>query len=125
MTHSVRLGVVVIDCRTEDLSSALAFWSGALGFPGSIDEAGKYAVIKTPDGHIAVLLQAVDHAPRVHLDIETDDQEAEAARLEGLGAKRIEAVKTWTVMEAPTGHRFCLVNPQRDDFPARGRTLGD
>ncbi|MEL6211225.1 MAG: VOC family protein, partial [Pseudomonadota bacterium] len=38
-------------------------------------------------------------------------------RLEGLGAKRVDNVKRWIVMEAPTGHRFCLVNPQDDDFP--------
>jgi len=32
-------------------------------------------------------------------------------RLEALGAKRIEFVKRWWVMEAPTGQRFCVVNP--------------
>ncbi len=45
------------------------------------------------------------------LDIESDDVEAEARRLEALGAKRIEAVRTWIVMEAPTGQRFCVVRP--------------
>ena len=40
------------------------------------------------------------------------------ARLEALGAKRVRAVKTWWVMEAPTGHRFCVVRPQSPDFPA-------
>ncbi len=63
------------------------------------------------------LLQRVDHAPRVHLDFETDDQPAEAARLAALGARTVGQVKSWTVMEAPTGHRFCLVAPQGDDFP--------
>ena len=48
-------------------------------------------------------------ASRVHLDIETDDIEAEVRRFETLGAKRIGAVKTWWVMEAPTGQRFCVV----------------
>ena len=61
-----------------------------------------------------MLLQKVPHPSRVHLDIETDDIEAEVARLEALGAKRIEKIKTWWVMEAPTGHRFCVVRPQRD-----------
>ncbi len=61
-----------------------------------------------------ILLQQVSHASRVHLDIESDDVEAEAARLERLGARRVEKVKTWWVMEAPTGHRFCVVRPQRD-----------
>ena len=35
----------------------------------------------------------MEHASRVHLDIESDDLEAEARRLEALGAKRIGEVK--------------------------------
>ncbi|MEL6219804.1 MAG: VOC family protein, partial [Pseudomonadota bacterium] len=66
-----------------------------------------------------ILLQSVTHDPRVHLDIETDDLEAEATRLEGLGAKRVDNVKRWIVMEAPTGQRFCLVKPQSADFPGQ------
>ena len=54
-------------------------------------------------------MQRVEHASRVHLDIESDDLDAEAARLEALGARRIGFVKRWWVMEAPTGHRFCIV----------------
>ena len=52
----------------------------------------------------------------MHLDIETDDVEAEVARLEKLGAKRVKNVKTWVVMEAPTGHRFCVVKVQQPGF---------
>ena len=49
-----------------------------------------------------------------YLDIEADDIHAEASRLEALGARRIELVRDrWWVMEAPTGHRFCVV-PMRD-----------
>jgi hypothetical protein len=58
----------------------------------------------------------------VHLDIETDDVDAEVARLEKLGARRIEKVHTWMVMEAPTGQRFCVVRPQRDEFASRSHT---
>ncbi|KAB8318428.1 VOC family protein, partial [Tolypothrix campylonemoides VB511288] len=59
------------------------------------------------DLHVEV--QQVAHDSRVHLDIEADDIDAEAARLEALGAKRIGFVKRWWVMEAPTGQRFCVV----------------
>ncbi len=61
-------------------------------------------------------VQKVDHPSRLHLDIETDDIEAEVSRLEGLGARRIGPVHNWVVMEAPTGQRFCVVNPQRSSF---------
>ena len=58
-------------------------------------------------------LQQVGHESRVHLDIEADDIEAEVARLEALGAKRVAQLKAWWVMEAPTDQRFCVIRPQR------------
>ncbi|MEF2072299.1 VOC family protein [Consotaella aegiceratis] len=123
MAHKSRLGCLVVDCQTTELEGALAFWSGLFGCSGEIDEDGRYAVLKMPDGEPRVLIQAVDHSPRVHLDIETDDKEAEAKRLEALGAKRIAAIKTWIVMEAPTGHRFCVVGPSRPDFSENARSV--
>lgn len=118
MSHSARLGCVVIDCRTGDLTAATAFWSGALRLEGRIDARGKYTVFADHSGYPKFLLQAVDHAPRVHLDFETDDRAAEAARLSALGAEIVEeSPHGWTVMEAPTGHRFYLVKPQSDDWP--------
>ena len=125
MPHKSRLGCIVVDCRMDELQGALDFWSGLFGCTGKVDDDGKYAVLKMPSGEPKVLIQAVDHPPRVHLDIETDDQEAEATRLEGLGAKRIGPVKSWIVMEAPTGHRFCLVGPQRDDFDRNAREFDE
>jgi hypothetical protein len=117
MSHRSRIGVVCIDCQTDDLGPATAFWSAMLGMEGQVDPDGKYATFDGHEGRPRVLLQAVDHAPRVHLDIETDDQEAECVRLTSLGAKEVARLKGWIVMEAPTGHRFCLVKPQGDDFP--------
>jgi hypothetical protein len=54
----------------------------------------------------------------VHLDIESNDVESEVQRLEKLGAQRIQQVRTWWVMEAPTGHRFCVVRATSKDFDA-------
>ncbi|MCB1490419.1 MAG: VOC family protein [Rhodobiaceae bacterium] len=122
--HHSRLGVIVIDCQTDDLSEGLTFWTGALGVEGEIDDDGKYAVLDMPGDGPRVLLQAVDHESRVHLDIESDDKDAEVDRLTALGAKVVARVKRWIVMEAPTGQRFCVVNPQTADFPARGKTWG-
>jgi len=63
-------------------------------------------------------VQQVEHASRVHLDIETDDIEAEVRRLEGLGARRVAQVQSWWVMEAPTGQRFCVVRKAAANFDA-------
>ena len=116
--HKSRLGALVIDCQADDLSDATEFWSQALGYDVAAepDDDGKYVKLEVPPDEVTVILQQVDHPSRVHLDIETDDLEAEAARLETLGAQRVAAIKRWIVMEAPSGHRFCIVNPQRSDF---------
>lgn len=120
MAHHSRLCNLVIDCPVEDLGPAAEFWSRALGKPiASVDQDGdgKYAELAAAADEPQILLQKVDHAARVHLDIETDDLEAEARRLEALGAKRIEFVHgRWWVMQAPTGHRFCIVRRQREPF---------
>jgi predicted enzyme related to lactoylglutathione lyase len=113
--HKSRLGVIVIDCNTDDMDRDAAFWGRALGWQAHPEDKG-YTILDAPDNELRVLLQKVDHPSRVHIDIETDDQEAEVKRLEALGAKRVAQIKRWWVMEAPSGHRFCVVTPQRPDF---------
>ncbi len=117
--HKSRLGGLIIDCRTEDLDAAAKFWSEALGLPerrtGDPADA-KYVELVDEANAPHIEVQQVDHESRVHLDIEADDLEAEAARLERLGATRVAAIRTWIVMEAPTGQRFCIVRPQRARF---------
>lgn len=113
MAHRSRLAGFIIDCQVDDLDAAAAFWSGALGMPvidpDAGDETAEYQQFGETPGELHVELQKVTHPSRVHLDIEADDIDAEAARLEQLGAKRIGFVKRWWVMEAPSGHRFCVV----------------
>jgi predicted enzyme related to lactoylglutathione lyase len=112
--HKSRLSTFVIDCRTDDLDQATEFWSKALGRTAKqVDNDPGYRELSGTGEEPILLLQKVDHDSRIHLDIEADDLEAEAKRLEALGAKRIGFVKRWWVMEAPTGQRFCIVNPQR------------
>ncbi len=113
--HRSRLSTFVIDCRTTDIDEATRFWSRALGREVQSAEPADdhYRQLATRDGEPQLLTQSVDHDSRIHLDIESDDLEAEAKRLEALGARRVGFVKRWWVMEAPTGQRFCIVNPQR------------
>lgn len=117
--HRSRLGAIVIDCETDDIDGAKVFWSRALGCAAErSDEAANenYVRLVTPDGEVQILLQKVGHPSRVHLDVETDDIEAEVRRLEQLGARKVQRFPRWWVMEAPSGHRFCVVNPQRSTF---------
>jgi len=116
--HKSRLSNIIIDCQTNDIDGAARFWAAAIGraTESVADASEPYRLLEGEPGEMKILVQAVRHESRVHLDIETDDVEAEASRLEGLGARRIAKVKTWWVMEAPTGQRFCVVRPQRADF---------
>ena len=117
--HKSRLATIVIDCQTQELDTAASFWSKALGWEAeklSDPENANYRQLNTPPSEVTVLVQSVSHPSRVHIDIETDDIEAEVKRLEGLGARRVAHIKRWWVMQAPTGQRFCVVRPQRPDF---------
>jgi predicted enzyme related to lactoylglutathione lyase len=119
--HKSRLAGFIIDCQTQDLDASARFWGAALGMrheAGPEAAEALYRRLATAADDLHVEVQQVSHQSRVHLDIETDDIEAEARRLEALGARRVAAVGTWVVMEAPTGHRFCVVRVQRGDFAA-------
>ena len=117
--HKSKLAGFIIDCQTDDLARAADFWGAALGMPVRelpADEAALYKALDDSQHGLNIEVQKVSHASRVHLDIETDDIEAEVRRLEDLGAKRIQAIHTWWVMEAPTGQRFCVVRAASKSF---------
>jgi predicted enzyme related to lactoylglutathione lyase len=117
--HKSKLSGFIIDCQTDDLEAAAEFWGAALGMPVRElppAEAASYKRLEDSRHGLDIEVQKVSHPSRVHLDIETDDIEAEVRRLEKLGAKRIQAVQTWWVMEAPTGHRFCVVRAASGTF---------
>lgn len=122
--HKSRLGNIVIDCETDDLLSAARFWSATLGYPlpQDTDAAGRYIELVTPPGEVKVVIQRVDHQPRAHLDLETDSIEAEVARLERLGATVDTRMEKWVVMQAPSGHRFCVCSPYRAGFDQGANT---
>jgi hypothetical protein len=120
--HHSRLSGFIIDCATGDLAGAGAFWGAALGLPVLGEDGPTYLRLDASARDLTVEVQQVEHASRVHLDIESDDLEAEVRRLEALGARRIGQVKTWWVLEAPTGQRFCVVRSPRALAGAPGAT---
>jgi glyoxalase superfamily protein len=111
--HKSRLATFVIDCRGDDLDEAGRFWGAALNRAVTATNDPGYLELASSPAEPQLLLQRVTHESRIHLDIESDDLEAEVRRLEALGARRVGFVKRWWVLEAPTGQRFCVVNPQR------------
>lgn len=123
--HRSRFAGIIIDCKTNDLDAAAEFWSAALGYPRKPEadvHADIYRTLKAPERETYVEVQKVAHESRVHLDIEADDVDAEVERLEALGAKRLEKIRGWWVMEAPTGQRFCVVPPANPHFGETANT---
>jgi predicted enzyme related to lactoylglutathione lyase len=126
--HKSKLAGFIIDCQTQDLNAAATFWAGALGtpvreLPGA--ESELYRKLDAASLGLNIEVQQVEHSSRVHLDIEADDVEAEVTRLEGLGARRLQKVRTWWVMESPTGQRFCVVEAVSANFQSLASTWTD
>ncbi len=121
--HRSRLSTILIDCAPDAFERGVQFWSAALGKETVATDEPGYASLRGRlggEGGPTVLIQRVPEAERaIHVDIETDDLEAEVARLERLGARVKRRVRHWVVMVAPTGHAFCVVPTSRPDFPAK------
>jgi predicted enzyme related to lactoylglutathione lyase len=124
MTHRSRLCQFVIDC--DDLDAAVRFWSAALdATEEELSEQSRsvYRRLRLPDAEIRILLQLTHDEKaskeRMHLDIETDDVDAEVARLRALGAtpydhQQERGFDFW-VLRDPWGNEFCVLQPE---FPA-------
>lgn len=130
MTHRSRLCHFVID--VDDLERGVEFWSAALDAteePLPEQSSHIYRQLRLPDSDVRVLLQRTDDRKvskeRMHLDLETDDVEAEVTRLEALGAVRWDhqqerGFEFW-VLRDPWANEFCVLEPQFPDLLARRR----
>jgi predicted enzyme related to lactoylglutathione lyase len=106
-----------IDVPRADYDATVAFWREALpAEPTTYDEEPDYTSYGETTPGVELNVQAVgDPAGRIHLDIETDDIEAEVARLVALGASVVDRIQGWVVMRDPVGTVFCVVKVQFPD----------
>lgn len=118
----LNFGLVVLG--VSDVQRAAAFWSAALGYTLRQDGFGGWANVLVPPVHAgtAIALQLSQTPPqthpRLHFDLHAADvseQEAEAARLVSLGARRVDwdsfpEDPDFIVLEDPDGNRFCIVD---------------
>jgi Glyoxalase-like domain len=114
--HRSRLGAIGIDCPGRVRGETEAFWAGAMGGQVEREDEPQYSAVATVAGRW-VFVQEIDGDARMHVDIETDDVEAEVARLEALGARRERQLSGYWIMRDPAGLVFCVVPPQTADFP--------
>lgn len=114
----LRVGSIVI--RVRDLDGQVAFWAAALDYVAREPRDDDFVLLRPRAGNGPnVSLDAVHSErllpPRIHLDLYADDQTAEVARLEGLGAHTVEWNKRppdadYIIMEDPEGNRFCVID---------------
>ncbi|HVV76117.1 MAG TPA: VOC family protein [Mycobacteriales bacterium] len=124
MSHRSRLCAALVDVRAETYDATVHFWGAALDRTGEVSEQDPdYTVFGEVAPGVTFMVQRVDAPDRVHLDIETDDVEAEVARLVALGATEVERIHSWVVMRDPVGILFCVVRIQSPEaFEASATT---
>jgi hypothetical protein len=115
MGMTLSLMNVTVDCDVEP-GQVARWWSTALA--ARVDgEWGTAARVQLPgDGAPRLLFIQVPEPKRgknrVHLDLLSDDRDAEEARLVELGAtvvaRQVEGDESWIVMRDPYGNEFCL-----------------
>ncbi|RPF28877.1 VOC family protein [Georgenia muralis] len=118
------VGSIVI--RVDDLPRQVAFWSAALDYVprGGSVEADDFVLLRPrpgrsgPNVSLDRVPAPVQVPPRIHLDLYTEDQRGEVARLVGLGATRVHwdkqpADADYVILADPEGNRFCVVDTTR------------
>ncbi|MER5365086.1 VOC family protein [Streptomyces sp. NBC_01768] len=115
----VRIGTVVMGA--SDVRRAAAFWKAALGYverdPATDDDWVVLVPAEGPGVGLALGLSGtpVQEVPRVHLDLYTEEQDAEVDRLIALGAVRVDwdlypDDPDFVVLADPEGNRFCVID---------------
>jgi len=112
----MRIGSVVFD--VNDFEKMSAFWREALRYAPRRPPSEGWVVLGDPSGKSPNLSinrteKTLAHKIRVHLDLYTDDQEAEIAKLVKLGAtvvRRPGKGHDYVIMSDPEGNHFCVVD---------------
>ena len=123
--HRSRVSTVLIDAPAAEAPAAAGFWSAALGVPARpVPDEEQFTSLPGALPGLVLAVQAVDDAPRFHLDVETDDVEAETARLLALGAVEVGRWLECRTLRAPGGHLLCVIPRHSDDeeFERHART---
>jgi catechol 2,3-dioxygenase-like lactoylglutathione lyase family enzyme len=127
---AIRIQCLCID--SGDPAKIASFWQAALGWRRTFDEEDQVALEppagSAEDGVVPDLLflkvpEGKTVKNRLHLDLRPEDQAAEVARLEALGARRVDVGQgevSWVVMADPDGNEFDVLRPLTPEERAGG-----
>nr|WP_202896275.1 VOC family protein [Actinopolymorpha pittospori] len=105
----------MIDVPRDEAPAATSFWSATLGvLARPVPNEEQFTGLPGSFPGLVMAIQAVGDQARYHLDIETDDVDAETARLVGLGAVEISRWLDCRTLRVPGGHLLCVI-PQHSD----------
>lgn len=130
---AVRWYSIVVDCK--DVAAQARWWAEALDWrvayesedefvivpPRALEEDHQVPLDEQGPGLVFVTVpEGKSVKNRLHIDLAPgpdDDQAAEVARLEALGATRVnvgqdESKATWVVLADPEGNEFCVLSPR-------------
>ena len=124
----MQLPIQCLCVDTADPARLASFWQSALGWRRTFEQDGQ-VVLEPPEGSAEdgvapdLLFLRVPEGKagknRLHLDLRPEDQAAEVARLEVLGARRVDVGQqddvTWVVMADPEDNEFCVLRAYRPD----------
>jgi hypothetical protein len=108
---ALRFDTLSIDAR--DPLALARWWQQVLG--GEITEHEPDEIELSGDFPDLLFLGVADDKVvknRFHFDLRPDDQAAEVARVEALGARRVDigqGEQTWVVLADPEGNEFCIL----------------
>jgi catechol 2,3-dioxygenase-like lactoylglutathione lyase family enzyme len=109
----IRLGSTVINCA--DIESMTDFWSAALGLePNHRGPDDDFRVLRGDRVNLSLQVSRTPVRARdqMHLDLYSDQMEAEVERLGALGAEWVRRVDdpgdSYVVMRDPEGNEFCV-----------------
>ncbi|MFC7816309.1 VOC family protein [Streptomyces sp. NPDC057367] len=120
--HRSRVYALLIDAPEAEAARAARFWAGAPGVEAApFPPQPQFTTLHQALPGLVTAVQAVDDVPRIHLDIETDNPDAETARLTALGAEQVSQWEECRVLRVPGGHLVCVlpVESAREVFAAR------
>jgi predicted enzyme related to lactoylglutathione lyase len=106
---------VVVDAANPALKAR--FWAAVLDYQIVFEQPDEVVIAKDRETYPGIIFVPVPEPKtvknRLHIDLNPDNQEAEVARLLGLGAKRVDVGQndevTWVVMADPEGNEFCVL----------------
>lgn len=125
--HRSRLSTLLIDVPDQEVADAAGFWSAALGVPAEpVPGEPQFTSLPGAVPGLVTAIQGIGEPARYHLDIETDDVDAETARLVGLGAVELREWAGCRVLQVPGGQVVCVIPVHSDpgEFAAAARRWG-